>query len=338
MTWHVRPGRVSDVDALYELAKMTGGGFTNLPPDRDALAARLARSEAAFAKADDAPADELYMLLLEETTTGRIGGTGALFSRVGATSPFYSYRLSQVSQTSTALGRTISSHVLHLVNDHDGSSEVGALFLHPELRTGGLGRLMARSRYLFIASHRARFGDRILSELRGWLDEAGDSPFWHGLGEGFFGIPFQQADRFNAVHGSQFISDLMPKHPIYVSMLPEGAREVIGRPHDSGLPAMRMLEAEGFGFDGYVDPFDGGPTMCARTDNVRTVRDSRADPVALLAGDADAMQRRLFARGRLNDFRAWTGHAAPALPLTIPSAEAEAHGLAVGDTVRHVAA
>ena len=338
MSWHVRPGRGGDIDALLELARMTGGGFTNLPPDRDALAERLARSEHAFARADDAPEDELYMLLLEEAGTGRIGGTGALFSKVGAASPFYSYRLSQVSQTSVALGRTVSSHVLHLVNDHDGSSEVGALFLHPELRTGGLGRLMARSRYLFIAAHRARFGGRILSELRGWLDAQGDSPFWQGLGEGFFGIPFAQADRFNSLHGSQFISDLMPKHPIYVSMLPEGAREVIGRPHDSGLPAMRMLESEGFAFDGYVDPFDGGPTMCARTDNLRTVRDSRAEAVTALAEDAGAMERRLFAHGRLGDFRAWSGHAWTGGGLVLPAEEAAAHRVAVGDIVRHVAA
>lgn len=337
MSWHVRPSRASDVDALFELAQMTGGGFTNLPPDRDALAERLARSERAFARTDESPDDELYMLLLADELTGRIGGTGALFSRVGAISPFYSYRLTQVSQTSIALGRTVSSHVLHLVNDHDGSSEVGALFLHPELRTGGLGRLMARSRYLFIAQHRARFGRRILSELRGWLNTAGDSPFWHGLGEGFFGIPFQEADRFNSIHGSQFISDLMPKHPIYVSMLAEEAREVIGRPHDSGLPAMRMLESEGFVFDGYVDPFDGGPTMCARTDNLRTIRDSRTDPVAALAPDAGTMERRLFATGRLGEFRAWAGHAAHGPDLVIPAAEAAAHGVAPGDIVRHVA-
>ena len=33
--------------------------------------------------------------------------------------------------------------------------------------------LLARSRYLFIAQHRARFADRILAELRGIIDEAG---------------------------------------------------------------------------------------------------------------------------------------------------------------------
>ncbi len=53
----------------------------------------------------------------------------------------------------------------------------------------------------------------------------------------------------------------MPKHPVYIAMLGEDARAAIGVPHPSGRAAMRMLEAEGFRVEGYVDIFDGGPTM-----------------------------------------------------------------------------
>ena len=44
----------------------------------------------------------------------------------------------------------------------------------------------ARSRYLFIAMHRKRFGDKILAELRGVIDERGGSPFWDGVAGRFF--------------------------------------------------------------------------------------------------------------------------------------------------------
>src|SRR3546814_3733824 len=71
--------------------------------------------------------------------------------------------------------------MLGLTTDLEGSSEVGGLFLHPRERAEGLGLLLARSRYLFIRQHRARFGDRILAELRGVVDEAGASPFWDGV-------------------------------------------------------------------------------------------------------------------------------------------------------------
>ena len=47
---------------------------------------------------------------------------------------------------------------------------------------------------------------------------------------------------------------------------------MIGVPHPSGRAAMRMLENEGFAAEGYVDIFDGGPTMTARTSQVRSVR------------------------------------------------------------------
>ena len=56
------------------------------------------------------------------------------------------------------------------------------------------------------------------------MDQAGHSPFWDALGGRFFGMTFPEADEFNAVHGTQFIADLFPKTPIYVSMLPESAQ------------------------------------------------------------------------------------------------------------------
>ena len=57
--------------------------------------------------------------------------------------------------------------MLSLVTDLEGASEVGGLFLHPNERAGGLGMLLARSRYLFIKEHRARFGDRIFCRIAG---------------------------------------------------------------------------------------------------------------------------------------------------------------------------
>ena len=47
MTFRIRPARDEDLQALYEMAKLTGGGFTNLPPDRGSLKAKLDRSHAA---------------------------------------------------------------------------------------------------------------------------------------------------------------------------------------------------------------------------------------------------------------------------------------------------
>ena len=300
MGYIIRAARPGDLDALYEMAKLTGGGFTNLPADRKSLTAKLARSEEAFTRTGDELQDDLFVLALEEVETGEVRGTCQLFAQVGQRWPFYSYRISTLSQQSEELNRTFRAEMLSLVTDLEGSSEVGGLFLHPNHRAGGLGMLLARSRYLFIRQHRARFGDRILAELRGIIDEAGGSPFWDGIAGRFFGMSFQEADYFNATHGNQFIADLMPKHPIYTAMLSESARAVIGLPHPSGRAAMRMLENEGFSYDGYVDIFDGGPSMVARTDQVKTVRDAEETTIVALEAGGD---QALVATGRLTDWR-----------------------------------
>lgn len=332
MTFVVRSANATDLQHLYEMAKLAGGGFTNLPPDRKALKAKLDRSAQAYARHDDTMGDDLFVLILEDGSSGEVRGTAQIFSCVGQKHPFYSYRIATLTQHSAELGRTFRAEMLNLVTDLEGSSEVGGLFLHPSERAAGLGLLLARSRYLFIAMHRARFADRILAELRGIIDERGGSPFWDGVAGRFFGMSFQEADYFNAINGNQFIADLMPKHPVYIAMLPESARSAIGLPHPSGRAAMRMLEAEGFAHEGYVDIFDGGPTMTARTDKVESIRQARADKV--IAIDDSATEPVLAAAGALATYRCCFGQArAGDNGVALDRATAAALGLAVGDTV-----
>lgn len=308
MSFVIRSAARKDLQPLYEMAKLTGGGFTNLPPDRPALKAKLERAGHALARDEDTLADELFVIVLENDATGDVRGTAQMFTQVGQNWPFYSYRLTTLTQHSQELQRSVRAELLSLTTDLEGSSEVGGLFLHPSERAGGLGLLLARSRYLFIAMHRPRFGDRILAELRGIIDERGGSPFWDAIGGKFFGMTFQEADYFNAIHGNQFIADLMPKHPVYIAMLDDSARRVIGLPHPSGRAAMRMLENEGYAAQGYIDIFDGGPTMTAQTDQVASIRNARHAPLAGLCASGEPV---LAATGRLGQFRCCFGEVTP---------------------------
>ena len=274
MSFRIRAARESDYPALYEMAKLTGGGFTNLPADKATLQNKLARAAEGFDREGENQADDLYLFMLEDFESGAIRGTCQIFGEVGRDRPFYSYRISTLTQKSEELGRIFRNQTLSLCTDLEGSSEVGGLFLHPHERAGGLGMLLARSRYLFIKQHRPRFGGRVLAELRGVMDPAGHSPFWDALAGRFFGMTFPEADEFIAVHGTQFIADLMPNTPIYVNMLPESAKAVIGQPHPTGRAALKMLQAEGFIWECYIDIFDGGPTVTAPTDQIRSVRES----------------------------------------------------------------
>lgn len=337
MTFRLRAAHIDDLEHLYEMAKLTGGGFTNLPADRNALTKKLNRADEAFSRTDGDLGDDQFTLVLENTETGQVRGTCQLFSQVGQQWPFYSYRLTTLTQHSQELDRTVRAELLSLVTDLEGSSEVGGLFLHPGERAGGLGLLLARSRYLFVAMHRSRFADRIIAELRGVIDDRGGSPFWDGVAGRFFGMTFQEADYFNAINGNQFIADLMPKHPVYVAMLDDEARKVIGVPHPSGRAAMRMLENEGFSAEGYVDIFDGGPTMTARTDQVKSVREAK--PARVAATDLDIGERALIATGELSGFKSAYGMRDFSEDGTVSIDEISAIALevGVGDTVWSVA-
>jgi arginine N-succinyltransferase len=134
------------------------------------------------------------------------------------------------------------------------------------------------------------------------MDDTGNAPFWDALAGKFFGMTFPEADEFNAVHGTKFIADLMPRTPIYVALLTDGAKAVMGQPHPSGRAALRMLEEEGFYFDRYVDIFDGGPTVTADTDEIRTVRESSVEELCEIAEGGKT--KAIIATGRLKNFRA----------------------------------
>src|SRR3954465_3755126 len=118
-------------------------------------------------------------------------------------------------------------------------------------------------------------------------------------------------------------------------MLTESARSVIGLPHPSGRAAMRMLENEGFAFENYIDIFDGGPTMTARTDKVRSVAEAVTSKGVAL--DDDGGERALAAAGHLSSFRcAFAQLRTVAGGIVIDRAGAAALGVGGGDHAPHI--
>ena len=326
----IRPVRRGDLDAVLDLTRRGGTGLTNLPPDRDALQRRIAAAELAMAD-QQARADGAAIMLVAEIA-GSIVATGMIFARVGAEWPFYSYRITRQAALSRAVARSKSQRLLNLVNDFDGETEVGGLFVDPALRGMALGQLMARSRYVFIAAHRSWFGERVIAELRGYQDESGRSPVWEAIGRHFYDMEFDEADRTGAIQGNQFIADLGPRYPIYISMLPPPAQEALGRPHDDGRPAHAMLLTEGFRDEGYVDIFDGGPTLVAPIDLVRTVAGCCE---ARFIGNSDRGAPALIATGTGGEFRLVRGRAhANDDGTSLDASSASLLGISGGETLR----
>jgi arginine N-succinyltransferase len=313
----VRPIEAGDLAALIDLAESLGPGMTTLPADRMALGEKVERSVASFAgKVERAEAQ--YLLILEDDD-GRLLGTSALYPSVGAPYGFFSYKRLRLVQRSQAMAASCDVEMLTLANDYTGTTEVGTLAVRPSAKGSGAGPLLARARYMLVAARPDLFAPLLMAEMRGWQDSEGQNPFWNAVGARFFNMDFATADMLSAVRGSDFISELLPKHPIYIDLLPDAVRAVIGRPHDASAPAMALLRREGFRFEGYVDVFDVGPQMHCERDQIATVRRSRCGAPVLLSeravpGAADY----LICTGDLSRFRvtlasAWHGEGEIAL-------------------------
>ena len=332
--WVVRPVRAGDGDGLYRLATALGHGMTTFPADRDALEKKIAASVESFEERRPR-LEAQYLLVLEDLASGELLGTAAVYSNVGAPFGFFSYKRIRLVQRSRALDMGCDVELLTLANDYTGTTEVGSLAVRAELKGTGAGRLLARSRYLLIATRRDLFAPIVMAEMRGWQDERGRSPFWEAVGAHFFAMDFPAADRLSALRGSDFISELLPKHPIYIDLLPEPARAAIGKPHDSSAPAMALLRREGFRFEGYVDVFDAGPQMHVERDSIATVRHGQTAALARPASPGVPMTDYLVCVDSLAHFRVAQARAELRdNGLMLDDAAAAALGLSANDAVR----
>ena len=337
----IRPIESADYQALYSCAVESGHGFTSLPIDQTLLERRIARANAAFQKADVAvPGDEGYLFVMEDTDTGEIAGVSGIEAAVGLTEAFWHYRLGKVVHHSEKHNIYNALDTLTLCNDYTGVSELCTLFLREPYRHNLNGRTLSRFRMLFLAQFKQRFSDWVIAEMRGVSDDNGDSPFWQWLEQHFFAMDFPKADYLSGVGDKVFIAELMPRFPIYTSLLSEQARAVIGKVHDNTRPALRLLESEGFRFRGFVDIFDAGPTVEAEVCNLRSVRNSRVVPVAIVKSElqGEGTQPHVVCNTQLQNYRAAQVPCKPDAEALLLTAEQAQHlHLEQGDDARIVA-
>jgi arginine N-succinyltransferase len=283
----IRPIRQDDFASLKQIAIESGHGFTSLPVNDDVLSGKIDRAHSSFNKHVEQRGNESYLFVLEDTLSGEVMGTTAINANVGATTPIYHYRQGTHQQRSTRLNLTNTVSTLSICNDYTGSSEICTLFLRENHRKGMAGRLLSRVRFLFMAQNTERFSDTIIAEMRGVSDSEGHSPFWQWLRTHFVDLDFPTIDYMIGIGDTDFISQLMPKHPLYANLLSQQAQDVIGKVHDKTKPALRLLEKEGFTHRGYVDLFDAGPTIESKLSDIKTVKQSEYGPVEIAPAPLD---------------------------------------------------
>ncbi|KAB0480528.1 arginine succinyltransferase [Pseudomonas reinekei] len=330
----VRPVQVTDLPALLALVRLAGRSLTTLPADEERLNYRLRWAKRTFAEqVERADADYLFVL---EDDEQQVVGVSAVAGAVGLREPWYNYRVGLTVSSSRDLG--IQRHIptLFLSNEMTGQSELCTLFLRPDQRLGSHGRLLSLSRLLFVAEFPHLFGDKLIAELRGSADERGCSPFWDSVGRHFFKMDFSHADHLSGLGNKSFIAELMPRQPIYTCLLTEQAQAVIGKPHANSEAAMKILSAEGFAHQGYIDIFDAGPVIEAPTSGIRTVRDSQLLDLAIGAPDEQSpiwlIHNRRLENCRITAARArQAGHS-----LMVDRLTAKRLQLQPGDSIRAV--
>lgn len=334
----IRPIAQDDLDLLLQVAVESGTGFTSVPNDPAVLARKIQQSVEALRHSEQTPLPVTYLFVMEETDSGDVLGTCGITAAVGLDAPWYHYHIGTIVHASHQFNIHNEFQTLYLCNDYTGSSELCSLFLRPEFRGCGGGSLLSRARFLFMAEHPERFADRVIAEMRGFTDQHDRNPFWEGLGQHFFSMQYQQADFLTGSGNKVVIAELMPKHPIYIHLLPPEAQAVIGKVHPNTEPACSLLRSEGFRYENYVDIFDAGPTLAARPDDIRAI--SRSRRVEVVIDDSpvppDARDY-LISNTRCQGFRCAQARLNPSLNRVRISTElATCLGVSAGEPVRLV--
>ncbi len=283
--FRIRQSYRDDVEQVLAVAEHLD--TVNLPADRGHIEAILDRSERAFA-AEVPPGEREFLFVLEDLAKQQIIGTSMIYAQHGTKrAPHIFFRVENDERYSVTLDRHFIHQTLRIGYNYSGPTEIGGLILLPQYRRNaeGLGKALSYVRFLFIRMHRPWFRDKVLSELLPPLEPDGASRLWEALGRKFTGLSYQEADLMSK-DNKEFIHALFPDDPIHTELLPDDVRTLIGQVGPETKAVESMLRRIGFEYAGQIDPFDGGPHFCAKTDDISIVQESQEVTVRTV-GDAD---------------------------------------------------
>lgn len=300
--WLVRPAQPDDLEQILEIAGSQSARLSStLPKQSEALANKIEHSLASFSGNVSASEAPRFLFVLEDTNTGEVVGTAGIDARAGNGQPFYNYRRDALIHASHELGVSRRVEVLYPSHSLTDQTLLCSFSIKAELRNTEAFELLSRARMLFIAEHREWFSSRLVVEIQGVQDENGSVPFWDSLARHFFNMDFETADQHSSMLSKTFIAELMPPNPVYVTLLTEQAQAALGQCHPLTEPNLELLLREGFHAGCYLDIFDAGPVLEARTDTVRTLvtshrkslhgrQDEAGDQCLVAAGEGQAFR------------------------------------------------
>ena len=266
----VRPIRMEDSEALLRLAHEARYGITNLPKNSQRLKLIHERALQTFAGGSALP---YFLFILEEIENNEVLGLAGIYPKSGIEFPLTYLKETKLTLKPLFPEMFLQTTLLEPVKYSEGPTEICSLFLTKTVRQGGLGRLLSFSRFLFMKLFPEKFHSTVFAEMRGWIDDRGDSPFWDALSRRFCPIPYAEflMRRDNGID----VSQLIPQYPVYSELLDPLAKTLIAATHPNTKPALKILEEQGFKYTGEIDPFDAGPRVMVNREDILTIRKAK---------------------------------------------------------------
>lgn len=268
----IRPIEKHDFEQYVSLAFLSHINFFTLPKDKSLLQTRFEKALHSFQGGITSPDREFYLFVAEDLTTNKILGVAAISATSGGSEPLYFFRKEELLVESHLDDVVKKIPILNPVNYVRGPSELASLFVLPESRGLGVGKLLSLARFLFVARFPERFTGTIIAELRGKMDN-GSSLFWDNVGRHFFHKSFVEVQDMMQ-YGRSFITHFVPKYPIYIQLLPKEVQNVIGMVDAETLGAFTLLSRLGFQVSDEVDILDAGPKLRATKEKIVAVNKS----------------------------------------------------------------
>ena len=251
-----RVARESDIESIALITSKAGVGLSTVPKGRAAVESYV-DDTAKFMSGKGGSNRVLFV----SDDKGVVTGISGIIIQTDVERPFYSFEHKRVNGDQVKSRDLTKGHdVLQLSQKYNEHTELGTLFLSPDCRGGGVGRLLSMGRLAFIESHRSSFKDNLMADIRGWYDETNSSPFWLEFASRFVDASFEDANRF-VEQDKDFIRNAFPHHPVYLCLLNRAAQECVGRANDNSIGALKLLQAAGFTKSNYCNILDGGPAL-----------------------------------------------------------------------------
>jgi len=326
----IRPVALTDLDQMIHLAERAGPGLS-LPKDHQQMRLLVQESVISFGKEVLYPGAETYLFVCEKMGSGKIVGCSAIHAKTGGFIPLYMYKVVDVVRTSPITGERTVITRLHPHKIHDGPTEICMLYILSKYRKEGLGSLLSLSRFLFLNQFRDRFERQIIALMRPHIAPSGAAPFWDAISKPFFQMDFPTVCHFRYTH-SRDVELLLPKYPIYASLLPPAVEESIRRVHPKTEPALDMLRGEGFELTDMIDAIDGGPMVEANAHQIGAIQRQREVELAQITKEAPKSNLSIVSN-RSMAFRAcYTSVRKTKKGAVLGEQAAEALGLEEGDS------